>query len=146
MRGGAVGDSPGSYLCYRGGRALRGLVVRVTPLDISHMFLFGRRACHKHYLITCGSRMGSLFRLDSRRHGTFVTSMTHIAHTVSGTFRPRGVGCKTCDSGLSRLRFRLTPGCISKPSCKNMFRVGPKGICLASTRCRRVVRTVGGGL
>ncbi len=140
---GGVCDSPGGYLCYRGGRALRGLVVRVYRLHISHLFLFGRRACRNHYLMTCSGRIGSLGRLSSSRHGTFVTSMTRTAHTVRGTFGPRGVGCNTCDSGLYRLRFRLTPGCISNPSCNNAFRVGPNGICLSRRRCTRLVRTIG---
>ena len=123
-------SDPKECLYCQNNDTLHSLMIEVTKLSVSRMFIFKEQTYHGRCLVAYDKHVDDLNLLSDEERNAFMSDVAKVTRAMQKVFNPDKINYGAYSDTLEHLHFHLIPKYVGGPDFGGVFQMNPKQVYL----------------
>lgn len=121
-----MNSDPKDCLYCQNNETLHSLMIEVTTLRVSRLFIFKEQTYHGRCLVAYKDHVDDLNLLSDEERNAFMADVAQVTRAMQKVFNPAKINYGAYSDTLSHLHFHLIPKYVDGPDFGGVFQMNPK--------------------
>lgn len=121
-----MNSDPKDCLYCQNNETLHSLMIEVTTLRVSRLFIFKEQTYHGRCLVAYKEHVDDLNLLSDEERNAFMADVAQVTRAMQKVFNPAKINYGAYSDTLSHLHFHLIPKYVDGPDFGGVFQMNPK--------------------
>ena len=132
-------SDPKDCLYCTNNETLHNLMIEITHLRVSRVFLFKEQTYHGRCLVAYDGHVNDLNELNDQQRIDFMADVAQTTRAMQKAFNPEKINYGAFSDTLSHLHFHLAPKYKGGPDYPGLFRMNPGVVYLTDEEYKEMI-------
>lgn len=133
---------PKNCLYCQNNQTLHDLMIEITELSVSRVFLFKEQTYHGRCLVAYKDHVDDLNLLSDADRNAFMGDVARVTRAMQKAFNPAKINYGAFSDTLSHLHFHLVPKYVDGPDYGGLFSMNPKKTYLSDKGYQQLIDAI----
>lgn len=135
-------SDPKDCLYCTNNETLHNLMIEITHLRVSRVFLFKEQTYHGRCLVAYDGHVNDLNELNDQQRNEFMADVAQTTRAMQKAFNPEKINYGAFSDTLSHLHFHLAPKYKGGPDYPGLFRMNPGEVYLSDAEYKEMIEKI----
>ncbi len=135
-------SDPKDCLYCTNNETLHNLMIEITHLRVSRVFLFKEQTYHGRCLVAYDGHVTDLNELHDQQRKDFMDDVAQPTRAMQKAFNPEKINYGAFSDTLSHLHFHLAPKYVGGPDYPGLFRMNPGEVYLSDEEYKEMIEKI----
>ncbi|KAA6349251.1 hypothetical protein EZS27_003362 [termite gut metagenome] len=135
-------SDPKECLYCQNNETLHNLMIEITQLCVSRVFLFKEQTYHGRCVVAYKDHINDLYELGEEERNAFMADITRTTRAMNKTFHPEKINYGAYSDKLSHLHFHLVPKYTNGPDYGSVFLMNPGKVYLSDEKYQELINAI----
>ena len=135
-------SDPKDCLYCTNNETLHNLMIEITHLRVSRVFLFKEQTYHGPCLAAYDGHVNDLNELNDQQRNDFMADVAQTTRAMQRAFNPEKINYGAFSDTLSHLHFHLAPKYVGGPDYPGLFRMNPGEVYLTDEEYKDMIELI----
>lgn len=136
-----LSDSKECLYC-QNNQTLHDLMIEITTLSVSRLFLFKEQTYHGRCLVAYKDHVHDLNMLSEEERNAFMADVVRVTKAMQKVFNPQKINYGAYSDKLSHLHFHLAPKYEDGPDFGGTFTMNPQKVYLPEEEYQEMIAKI----
>lgn len=135
-------SNPEECLYCQNNDTLHNLMIEISPLSISRVFLFKEQTYNGRCLVAYNGHVNDLNELTDNERNAFMQDVARVTRAMDKVFKPEKINYGAYSDKLSHLHFHLVPKYVDGPDYGGTFQMNPGKVYLTEEEYKEMIEQI----
>lgn len=135
-------SDPKECLYCQNNQTLHDLMIEITTLSVSRLFLFKEQTYHGRCLVAYKDHVHDLNMLSEEERNAFMADVVRVTKAMQKVFNPQKINYGAYSDKLSHLHFHLAPKYEDGPDFGGTFTMNPQKVYLPEEEYQEMIAKI----
>ncbi len=135
-------SDPKECLYCQNNETLHNLMIEITHLSVSRVFLFKEQTYRGRCLVAYNEHVNDLNELSDEQRNAFMADVARVTRAMQKAFNPEKINYGAYSDKLSHLHFHLAPKYVDGPDYGGTFQMNPGKVYLTEEEYQELIDAI----